>query len=122
KQYVIDLGGGLMMLGSENSFGLGGYYKTPVEEVLPLVSRFEKEKEKPSLAMVLVIDKSGSMDGLPIQLARQAAKAAVELLSARDSIAVVGFDDQAQVVCEMTSAADGETVQAAIDSLQAGGG
>ena len=122
KQYVIDLGGGLMMLGSENSFGLGGYYKTPVEEVLPLVSRFEKEKEKPSLAMVLVIDKSGSMDGLPIQLARQAAKAAVELLSARDSIAVVGFDDQAQVICEMTSAADGETVQAAIDSLQAGGG
>ena len=38
--------GGLAMLGSENSFGLGGYYKTPVEEVLPLVSRFEKEKEK----------------------------------------------------------------------------
>ncbi|QDT71700.1 VWA domain-containing protein [Lacipirellula limnantheis] len=122
KQYVVDFGGGLMMLGSENSFGLGGYYKTPVEEVLPLVSRFEKEKEKPSLAMVLVIDKSGSMDGLPIQLARQAAKSAVELLSARDSIAVIGFDDQAQVVCDMTSAADAESVQAAIDSLQAGGG
>ena len=39
KRYVIDLGGGLVMLGSENSFGLGGYYKTPVEEVLPLISR-----------------------------------------------------------------------------------
>ena len=122
KKYVIDFGGGLIMLGSENSFGLGGYYKTPVEDVLPLVSRFEKEKEKPSLAMVLVIDKSGSMDGLPIQLARQAAKAAVELLSPRDSIAVVGFDGEAQIICEMTSAADAESVQAAIDSLQAGGG
>ncbi|MEM1442771.1 MAG: hypothetical protein AAGF67_10545, partial [Verrucomicrobiota bacterium] len=74
KQFVSDFGGGVAMLGSDNSFGLGGYYKTPVEEVLPLTSRFEKEKEKPSLAMVLVIDKSGSMGGLPIQLARQAAK------------------------------------------------
>ena len=55
NRYVKDFGGGLAMLGSENSFGLGGYHRTPVEEVLPLVSRFEKEKEKPSLAMVLVL-------------------------------------------------------------------
>jgi len=122
KRYVTDLGGGLVMFGSENSFGLGGYYKTPVEDVLPLVSRFEKEKEKPSLAMVLVIDKSGSMQGLPIQLARQAAKAAVELLGARDSIAIVGFDGQPQVICEMTSAAAVDSVQASIESLAAGGG
>ena len=78
KQYVSDFGGGLIMTGSENSFGLGGYFKTPVEEVLPLVSRFEKEKQKPSLAMVLVIDKSGSMSGNSIVLARQAARAAAE--------------------------------------------
>lgn len=122
KRYVIDLGGGLLMMGSENSFGLGGYFKTPVEDVLPLVSRYEKEKEKPSLAMVLVIDKSGSMDGQPIALARQAAKAAVELLGPRDTIGVIGFDDQARVYCEMTSAADSVTVQGAIDSLAAGGG
>ena len=122
KRYVMDLGGGLLMMGSENSFGLGGYYKTPVEDVLPLISRFEKEKEKPSLAMVLVIDKSGSMTGVPIELARQAAKAAVELLGTHDTIGVVGFDHQAQVVCEMTSAVEVDSVQAAIDSLQAEGG
>ena len=122
KRYVVDFGGGLMMLGSGNSFGLGGYFKTPVEEVLPLVSRFEKEKEKPALAMVLVIDKSGSMNGMPIMLARQAAKAAVELLSARDLIGVVGFDGAPQLVSELRSAADVDTVHAAIDSLQAGGG
>ena len=122
KRYVMDLGGGLVMLGSENSFGLGGYYKTPVEDVIPLISRFEKEKEKPSLAMVLVIDKSGSMTGVPIQLARQAAKAAVELLSPRDSIGVVGFDGQAKVVCDMTSASLRDSVQGSIDSLQADGG
>ncbi|MCA9238555.1 MAG: VWA domain-containing protein [Planctomycetales bacterium] len=122
KSYVMDYGGGLAMLGSENSFGLGGYFKTPVEEVLPLVSRFEKEKEKPSLAMVLVIDKSSSMTGAPIALARQAAKAAVELLSPRDLIGVIGFDGSAYLISELRSAADVDAIQASIDSLQASGG
>lgn len=122
KRYVTDFGGGLMMIGSENSFGLGGYHKTPVEEVLPLVSRFEKEKEKPSMAMILVIDKSGSMSGAPIALARQAARAAAELLSARDQICVIGFDSAPQVVCELTSAGNKDVVEASIDSLAAGGG
>ena len=122
KRYVTDFAGGLVMMGSENSFGLGGYYKTPVEEVLPLVSRFEKEKEKPSLAIVLVIDKSGSMDGMPIALARQAAKAVVELLGSRDQIGVVGFDSQPYIISEMCSAMDAVAVKDAIDSLAAGGG
>lgn len=122
KRYVIDFGGGLMMLGSENSFGLGGYYQTPVEDVLPITSRFEKEKETPSMAMALVIDKSGSMSGTPIELARQAAKATVELLGPRDKIGVIGFDSQPFIACEMTPASDIGRVQDSIDSLQAGGG
>ncbi|MDF7800294.1 VWA domain-containing protein [Pontiellaceae bacterium B1224] len=122
KRYVTDFGGGLLMLGSENSFGLGGYYQTPVEEVLPITSRFEKEKETPSMAMALVIDKSGSMSGVPIELARQAAKATVELLGPRDKIGVIGFDSQPFIACEMTPASDVGRVQDAIDSLQAGGG
>ena len=80
RTYVQDLGGGLIMLGGDQSFGLGGYYKTVLEEILPVRSDFEKEKEKPSLAMVLVIDKSGSMGGEKIEMAKEAAKSAVELL------------------------------------------
>ncbi len=122
KRYVNDFGGGLVMMGSENSFGLGGYYRTPVEEVLPLISRFEKDKEKPSLAMVLVVDKSGSMSGTPMELARQAARGAAELLGGQDQIAVIGFDDQAQLVCDLTPASNRAAVAGAIDSLQASGG
>ncbi len=122
KQYVSDFGGGLIMTGSENSFGLGGYFKTPVEEVLPLVSRFEKEKQKPSLAMVLVIDKSGSMSGDPIVLARQAARAAAELLSPQDQIAVIGFDSNPQLVLDLTPAGNQGAIASAIDSIQASGG
>lgn len=122
RRYVSDFGGGLAMLGSENSFGLGGYFRTPVEEALPLTSRYEKEKQKPSLAMVLVIDKSGSMQGEPIELARASAKAAAELLGAQDQIAVVGFDSETRVILNMTSAADRGTVMNSIDSLEADGG
>jgi len=122
NRYVKDFGGGLAMFGSDNSFGLGGYHRTAVEEVLPLVSRFEKEKEKPSLSMVLVIDKSGSMDGVPIALARQAAKAAVELLGPRDQIGVIGFDGSPRIISEMRSAADAQAISASIDSLAADGG
>ena len=85
RTYVQDLGGGLVMLGGDQSFGLGGYYRTQLEEILPVRSNFEKEREKPSLAMVLVIDKSGSMGGQKIELAKDAAKAAVELLGPRDA-------------------------------------
>ena len=70
RTYVQDLGGGFIMLGGDQSFGLGGYYKTVLEEILPVRSDFEKEKEKPSLAMVLVIDKSGSMGGEKIEMAK----------------------------------------------------
>ncbi|MGJ8634780.1 MAG: VWA domain-containing protein, partial [Luteolibacter sp.] len=122
RRYVSEFGGGVAMLGSENSFGLGGYFRTPIEEALPLTSRYEKEKQKPSLAMVLVIDKSGSMSGEPIALARASAKAAAELLGAQDQIAVVGFDGSPRVILPMTGASDKGTILGAIDSLSADGG
>ena len=122
KTYVRDLGGGFMMLGGEQSFGLGGYYKTPIEEILPLRSDFEKKKEKPSLAIALVIDKSGSMGGTKIEMAKEAARSTVEVLSGRDQVAVIAFDGSATVICPMTSAAARSTVEGRIASLAAGGG
>ncbi|WDE97962.1 VWA domain-containing protein [Lentisphaera profundi] len=122
RKYVTEFGGGLIMTGSENSFGLGGYYKTPIEEVLPVTSRYEKEKEQPSLALMLIIDKSGSMGGAPIALAREASKAAVELLSSRDQVAVIAFDGNAKLVSDLTSAANKGDVLSQIDGIGAGGG
>ena len=61
RDYVRDHGGGLMMLGGEESFGLGGYYRTPIEEALPVTMEVKQKLEIPSLAVVLSIDRSGSM-------------------------------------------------------------
>ncbi|MCL2743627.1 MAG: VWA domain-containing protein [Planctomycetaceae bacterium] len=122
RTYLSELGGGFIMLGGEQSFGLGGYYKTPIEEVLPVRNDFEKEKETPSLAICLVIDRSGSMGGQKIELAKDAAKSAVELLSPRDFVAVVAFDHASYVVAAMQSAASTGVIKSAISTIEAAGG
>ncbi|MFO0956935.1 MAG: VWA domain-containing protein [Isosphaeraceae bacterium] len=122
RTYVQELGGGLIMLGGDQSFGLGGYYKTSIEEILPVRSDFEKEKEKPSLAMVLVIDKSGSMGGEKIEMAKEAARAAVELLGPSDKVGVIAFDGEPFWISEVHPAADKPFVLDRIASIEAGGG
>ncbi|MDR1491155.1 MAG: VWA domain-containing protein [Planctomycetaceae bacterium] len=122
RSYVRDLGGGFVMLGGEQSFGLGGYYKTPIEEILPIRSDFEKEKEKPSLAICLVIDRSGSMGGQKMEMAKDAAKSAVELLTPRDYASVIAFDNVSYVVAPMQSAASVSSIISQISTIEAGGG
>ena len=120
RAYVQDLGGGFMMLGSENSFGLGGYYKTPIEEILPVRTDTEKKKETPSIAMLLVIDKSGSMEGIKVELAKEAARATVELLGRRDKIGVIAFDGSPHWIAEVQTAADNFYISDQIGSISAG--
>ena len=122
RTYVQDLGGGFMMLGGDQSFGLGGYYKTVLEEILPVRSDFEKEKEKPSLGMVLVIDKSGSMGGDKIEMAKEAAKSAAELLGPRDQLGVIAFDGNFYWVSELQSAGNKSRIIDDISRIEAGGG
>ncbi|MEM9826339.1 MAG: VWA domain-containing protein [Planctomycetota bacterium] len=122
RLYVQDLGGGLIMIGGDQSFGLGGYYRTQIEEILPVRSNFEKEREKPSLAMMLVIDKSGSMGGEKIELAKDAARAAVELLGPRDSLGVIAFDGSAYMISELTSTSNKGAIADAISTIEASGG
>jgi Ca-activated chloride channel homolog len=122
RTYVQELGGGLLMIGGDQSFGLGGYYKTTVEEILPVRSDFEKEKEKPSIAIMLVIDKSGSMGGQKMEMAKDAAKAAVELLGPRDKVGVIAFDGDPFVVVEMQPASNKAQIIDKISAIEAGGG
>jgi len=120
RTYVRDLGGGFLMLGGEQSFGLGGYYKTPIEEILPVRCDFEKEREDQSLGMCLVIDRSGSMGGEKMELAKTAARGAVELLTSKDIVGVIAFDHKSYVICPMQTPSN--SVDAEIATIQAGGG
>lgn len=122
RAFVSDLGGGLVTIGGDQSFGLGGYYKTPLEEVFPVRCHFEKEKEKPSLAICLVIDHSGSMGGDKMEMAKDAAKGTVELLTGRDYISVVAFDQEPFVIVPIQNAGSAASVNSMISTIQAQGG
>lgn len=104
ERYVRDLGGGFLMAGGERSFGLGGWQGTRIERLLPVRMDAERRRDQPSLALALVIDKSGSMQGVKMELAKDAASATAEMLGAEDYLEVIGFDSQPTRVVRMQSA------------------
>ncbi|MEK6406551.1 MAG: VWA domain-containing protein [Acidobacteriota bacterium] len=122
QSYVRDLGGGFVMIGGDQSFGPGGYYKTVIEETLPVSLDVRQKKHLPSLALALVIDKSGSMAGSKMQLTQEAASATVEFLSDRDSVGVIAFDSDPYPVVNLTKVEDKQAIIRQIGTIQALGG
>jgi Ca-activated chloride channel family protein len=118
--YVRDLGGGFILAGGENNYGDGGYSETIIEEILPVT--FEAKKEKPeSVAMIVVLDKSGSMGGQKMELAKEATKAPVSLLKDEDSFGVVAFDYNFYWPVKLQPALNRDSILQAISTIIAGG-
>ncbi len=122
RDYVDKLGGGFIMLGGPNSFGVGGYFRTPIEEILPVRLKAPDEEEKQSSALALVIDRSGSMSGEKLEMAKSAAIATAEVLTRNDSLGVYAFDSELHVVAPMTRITSTAAVAGQIAGLTSGGG
>jgi Mg-chelatase subunit ChlD len=120
--YVKSMGGGLVMAGGQDSFGSGGYERTTIENMMPVRFDSEKMKEQPDIALVLVIDRSGSMQGPKLEAAKESARVTTEVLSPNDYIAVVAFDSEASVLVRPQRAANRMRISAEISRLQSGGG
>lgn len=122
---VRDHGGGLIVLGGENTFGPGGYYQTVLEEMLPLST--EIPQERPSVAIAFVLDRSGSMQQAAgevnrLDIAKRATLGAVELLDEESLVSVIAFDSEAQALIPLQLAGDVEQLEAQLEPLQPGGG
>ena len=99
-------GGSLAMVGGDSSFGLGGYAGSRLAEVMPVTMKPPQHKER-RRALVLVIDKSGSMGrNDKLTYAKAAAETVTRTLKDNDLIAVIGFDSQPFVVIPLQSVAD----------------
>jgi uncharacterized membrane protein len=128
RDYVRDYGGGLVMIGGEESFGLGGYYRTPVEEALPVTMEVKQKVEIPSLAVVLSIDRSGSMamstdeKVTKLDLAKEASHLVVDLLDERNEVGVMSWDTEFVWDASVRPAKDKAAIHHAIATIKAGGG
>ena len=69
--------------------------------------------------LVVVLDRSGSMSGEPLDHAKRALRDVVDRLSPTDSFGLVIFDDQVEVVVPAGPVADRAAIKRAIDSVQA---
>lgn len=122
RDYVDKLGGGFVMVGGMKSFGVGGYYRTPIEEILPVKLKAPDQEEFQSSALALVMDRSGSMAGQKIEICKSASIATADLLSRKDYIGVYAFDSQVHEIVPMTKVSSTSAIANQIAMLSAGGG
>src|SRR5690606_6246813 len=131
QAYVRDLGGGLVVIGGPTSYGVGGYYDTPLEETLPLEMQLRDKERIPQLTMLFVVDRSGSMEiasssGVSnLELAKEAVIRSLDLLQDTDRTGVLSFDVSAYYVVEVQEIggdAERAALRETIGALRPGGG
>lgn len=127
--YVTDLGGGLVMVGGPESFGAGGWKGSAVEPLLPVVLDLPEQLIKPSAAVVLVLDNSGSMNRTvmgstlsQMQIANEGAALAVESMDSTDLVGVVVFNSNHWVLVPLGPNSNAAQTAAKIRGIWADGG
>lgn len=136
QPYIKDYGGGLICTGGKESYAPGGYKDTVLEEILPVDMTPKGIEEAPSLAMVMIIDCSGSMGqdgydpvtGAPtggrskIDVAVDAAEEAVEAMNPTDYVGVLTFSDEFAWRQKIIQADDKDSIIEKIEGIGIMGG
>jgi hypothetical protein len=110
------------MAGGARGFGLGGWQGTEMERLLPLRLDAERRRDQPSVALALVMDRSGSMQGAPLAMAQAAALGTARALGPDDALEVIVFDTQPERVVRMQSARNRVRIENELRRIRPGGG
>lgn len=127
EKYVRDLGGGLLVIGGSQSYGAGGYFRTPLERILPVDMRPPARLEMPHVALLFVLDKSGSMGAgaegsTKLDLAKAAAIAAADIMNPTDQVGILAFDASWDWTLPFRQVGKGEWISERLSSLESDGG
>ena len=126
--WVEETGGGLMMTGGRKSYGPGGYFKSPLDHVLPVSMEMRREHRKMALAIVVALDRSGSM-AVPIgggkvkmDLANLGTAQVLDLLSGQDELGVMAVDTKAHTIVPLLPIESARGERGKILGIQSMGG
>ena len=128
ESWVRTRGGGLMMVGGDAAFGPGGWQATSIERALPVDMDAPSSLYIPSLTMVMVVDKSGSMSSATstgftkLDLVKEAVLGAADVLNPLFSVGLLAFDADYEWTVPVTSAGNADEIRAGLAGLNSGGG
>ncbi len=97
RDYVRLGYGGVVFLGGESTYSLGGFENTLLEAMLPVSLDPPARAKRSPMLTLLVLDRSGSMGvetsqgALPIDLAKESAMRVVETLSGEDYLGLMTY-------------------------------
>jgi Ca-activated chloride channel family protein len=127
RTWIKELGGGLLVTGGENSYAAGGYFQTALAEILPVRIEFDDAAETPLAALLVILDRSGSMSAIvegqtKMALANQGAVRALDVLQAKDLFGVLAVDTVVHSVVPLGRVLDRAQVEQKVLGITAGGG
>jgi len=127
ETYVRDLGGGLIVVGGDRSFGAGNYQETPLGKALPVSMAPPTRAQFSRLCLIFVIDKSSSMSAgysgkSKLEMAKVAAFSSVEMLNPMDRVGMIAFDSESKWIVPITSAAKRQEIADRLTRIKEGGG
>ena len=127
----VQAGGGLIVAGGRNTFDAQAFAGSKLEPILPVNALERREEGPPVLALVLVIDRSTSMDDPKdppppgeksrMELAKIAAQKTVNVLSDRDKVGVLVFGSNSSWNSDLARLTDRPQVLQRISQIQASG-
>jgi uncharacterized membrane protein/Mg-chelatase subunit ChlD len=113
---VHDLGKGLVTVGGPTSYGPGGWQQTPLEDALPVRMDIPQRKDKPKVAVVLVMETME--DPRADQVVLGAAEGVIDKLSPDDLVAVT--DGRQGFLVDMTPASNKKAIDAKLEAAALG--
>ncbi|HEX4810479.1 MAG TPA: VWA domain-containing protein [Bryobacteraceae bacterium] len=119
EEYVKN-GGGLLLIGGEHQVYKDDQQMDALDRALP--AKLAPPKSPEGTSVVLIIDKSSSMEGRKIELARLSAIGVVDHLRPTDMIGVLIFDNSFQWAVPMRKAEDKSLIKRLISGITPDGG
>ena len=119
---------GLFMTGGRSSFAVGGYYKSPLDDILPVSMEQRQEIRKSQVAVVVVLDRSGSMsmtiDGSrsKMDLANLGTAEVHKLLAPTDFFSAIAVDSSPHIVIPLSPVNTQANAEGVIRSINSMGG